>query len=78
VGAAQRLRNGNTLVWFGADTGPATLQQKNRQIFTLVEADTSPKASALAVLDVEIAGSVAIYRALPLDNLFGEVAGREP
>jgi hypothetical protein len=77
VGAAQRLSNGNTLVWFGADTDPTTLVGKNPQIFTLIEADTRPEASALAVLDVQIPGNAAIYRAFPLNTLFGEVAGKE-
>ena len=76
VGSAQRLENGNTLVWYGADTDPVTLQQKTPSTFTLVEADASPEAKALAVLNVQIAGNSGGYRALPVDTLFGEVEGK--
>jgi Arylsulfotransferase (ASST) len=31
VGAAQRLENGNTIVWFGADVDPTTLLPKARR-----------------------------------------------
>jgi hypothetical protein len=74
VGVAQRLRNGNTIVWFGADIDPTTLQEKSPQTQTLVEADASPEADALAVLDMQIPpGNVIVYRALPVETLFGEV-----
>src|ERR1700674_4842136 len=46
VGAAQRLENGNTLVFFGADIDPTTLVTKNPATVTLVEADASPEAGA--------------------------------
>jgi len=76
VGTAQRLSNGNTIVWFGADIDPTTLQEKSPQTQTLVEADASPEAAALAVLDVQIPpGNVIVYRALPAETLFGEVPG---
>ena len=76
VGAAQRLANGNTIVWFGADINPATLAPKSPQTYTLVEADSSPEANAVAVLDVQIPPGTAFpYRALPVDTLFGEVSG---
>src|ERR1022692_4879485 len=74
VGAAQRLENGNAIVWFGADINPTTLVPKSPQTYTLVEADTSPEAGALAVLDVQITpGTGFPYRALPVETLFGEV-----
>ena len=74
VGAAQRLENGNTMVWFGADINPTTLAVKSPQTYTLVEADTSPEANAVAVLDVQIPpGTGFPYRALPVETLFGEV-----
>jgi hypothetical protein len=74
VGTAQRLGNGNTIVWYGADIDPTTLQEKSPQTQTLVEADASPEAAALAVLDVQIPpGNVIVYRALPADTIFGEV-----
>jgi hypothetical protein len=77
VGAAQRLENGNTIVWFGADIDPTTLLPKSPQTYTLVEADASPEAGAVAVLDVQIPPGTAFpYRALPLETLFGEVPGR--
>jgi hypothetical protein len=75
VGVAQRLENGNTVVWFGADIDPTTLAAKNPQIFTLVEANTSAEASALAVMDLQIPGNSPVYRALPVTTLFGEVPG---
>jgi hypothetical protein len=75
VGTAQRLENGNTIVWYGADTDPVTLAQKTPATFTLVEADASPEANALAVLDVQIPGNSPVYRALPVNSLFGEVEG---
>jgi hypothetical protein len=68
VGTAQRLENGNTIVWYGADTDPVTLQQETPATFTLVEADASPEAKALAVLNVQIPGNSAVYRALPVDS----------
>jgi hypothetical protein len=77
VGAAQRLDNGNTLVWFGADIDPMTRVAKNPQTFTLVEADASPEAGALAVLDMQIQANFPVYRALPVHTLFGEVPGKE-
>ena len=74
VGAAQRLANGNTIVWFGADINPTTLDPKSPQTYTLVEADASPEAGAVAVLDVQIPpGTGFPYRALPVETLFGEV-----
>jgi hypothetical protein len=75
VGVAQRLENGNTLVWFGADIDPTTLAAKNPQTFTLVEADASPEASTLAVMDMQIPGNSPVYRALPVTTLFGEIPG---
>jgi hypothetical protein len=77
VGAAQRLANGNTIVWFGADIDPTTLLPKTPQTYTLVEADASPEAGAVATLDVKIPPGTAFpYRALPLETLFGEVPGK--
>jgi hypothetical protein len=74
VGSAERLENGNTLVMFGADVDPTTLRVRNPQTFTLVEADASPEASALAAPDMQIPGNIVVYRALPVKTLFGEVA----
>ena len=76
VGLAQRLENGNTLVWYGADIDPTTLLGKNPQTFTLVEADTNPEADALAVFDMQVPGNGPIYRAMPIPTLFGEVPAR--
>ena len=76
VGVAQRLENGNTLVWYGADIDANTLLGKNPPTFTLVEADASPQAAALAVLDMQTPGNSQIYRAMPITTLFGEVPGR--
>jgi hypothetical protein len=74
VGAAQRLPNGNTIIWFGADIDPTTLAPKSPQTYTLVEADASPEAGAVAVLDVQIPPGTAFpYRALPVETLLGEV-----
>jgi hypothetical protein len=73
VGAAQRLENGNTLVWYGEDTDPVTLKENTPATFTLVEADASPEANALAVLNVQIPGNSPVYRALPVNTLLGEV-----
>jgi hypothetical protein len=76
VGTVQRLANGNTIVLFGADIDPSTLLAKSPETFTLVEADASPAAVALAVLDIVMPpGNGQIYRALPVDTLFGEVPG---
>jgi hypothetical protein len=75
VGSAERLSNGDTLIWYGADIDPTTLKAKNPQTFTLVEADASPEAAALAVLDMQIPGSTPVYRALAVKTLFGEVPG---
>ena len=72
VGSAQRLENGNTLVLFGADIDPGTLLVYDPQTFTLVEADATPEAKALAVLEIRIPGNFPIYRALPIKTLFGE------
>jgi len=77
VGSAQRLKNGNTLIMFGADTDPTTRLSKNPQTFTLVEADANTEAGAVAVLDIQIPGAGQIYRALPVETLFGEVPGKE-
>jgi arylsulfotransferase ASST len=74
VGTAERLDNGNTIILFGADIEPASLQPKNPQTFTLVEADSSPQAAAVAVLDFQMPGATPVYRALPVNTLFGEVA----
>lgn len=77
VGIAHRLENGNTLVLFGADIDPLTLLAKSPETFTLVEADASPQAVALAILDMQVPpGNGQIYRALPVSTLFGEVAGK--
>jgi hypothetical protein len=76
VGAAQRLENGNTLVLFGVDFDPTTLVTKNPATVTLVEADTSPEAGTVAVLDIQ--GYNPIYRVLPVETLFGEVPGVTP
>jgi Arylsulfotransferase (ASST) len=76
VGTAQRLDNGNTIVLFGADIDPVTLAAKNPQTFTLVEADSKPEANAVAVLDFLMPGANPVYRALPVETLFGEVTGR--
>ena len=74
VGTAQRLENGNTLVLFGADIDPTTLAAKSPEVFTLIEADASREAGAVAVLDMQIPpGNGQIYRALPVETLFGEV-----
>jgi hypothetical protein len=74
VGSAQRLENGNTIVWFGADIDPTTLAVKSPQTYTLVEADGSHEAGAVAVLDVQIPpGTGFPYRALPVETIFGEV-----
>jgi hypothetical protein len=81
VGSAQRLENGNTIIWFGADINPTTLLPKSPQTYTLVEADASPEANAVAVLDVQIPPGTAFpYRALPVETLFGELpaAGDTP
>jgi hypothetical protein len=76
VGVAQRLGNGNTLVWYGADIDPATLLVHSPETFTLVEADASAEARAVGVLDVQIPPyNGQIYRALPVTSLFGETAG---
>ena len=77
MGTAQRLENGNTIVWYGADTDPVTLAQKTPATFTLVEADASSEAKALAVLDVQIPGNSAVYRAVPVNTLVGEVDGND-
>jgi hypothetical protein len=78
VGATQRLENGNTLVLFGADIDPTTLLARTPQTFTLVEADASPEAGAVAVLDMQTPGNSTVYRALPVETLFGEVPGLTP
>lgn len=77
VGAAHRLENGNTLVLFGSDIDPVALLGRNPQTFTLVEADANPEAAAVAVLDMEIPGNGPIYRVLPVNTLFGEVAEKK-
>jgi hypothetical protein len=77
VGTAQRLKNGNTLVLFGSDIDPATLLGRNKQTLTLVEADANPQAAAVAVLDMQIPGNGPVYRALPVETLFGEVPGKQ-
>src|ERR1041384_3878802 len=75
VGTAHRLENGNTIVLFGADIDPASLQPKNPQTFTLVEADSGPEAAAVAVMDFQMPGATPVYRGLPVTTFFGEVAG---
>jgi hypothetical protein len=76
VGTAQRLDNGNTLVLYGADIDPTTLAMKSPETFTLVEADASPEAGAVAVLNMQLPpGNGVMYRALPVETLFGEVPG---
>ncbi len=72
VGSVQRLENGNTLILFGADIDPTSLNVKTPQTFTLVEADANPEAGAVAVLDMLIPGNLVVYRALPVKTLFGE------
>lgn len=76
VGTAERLEIGNTIVLFGADIDPATLLAKNPETFTLVEADANPQAGAVAVLDMQTPGNVNIYRALPVNTLFGELSAK--
>jgi hypothetical protein len=76
VGTAERLENGNTLVLFGTDADPTTLRARNPQTFTLVEADSTPEAGSLAVLNMQIPEPI-IYRALPVTTLFGEVPGKK-
>jgi hypothetical protein len=71
-GMAHRLKNGNTLVLFGSDIDPVALVAKNPQTFTLVEADSSPQAQALAVLDMKVPGDPILYRVLPVTTIFGE------
>ena len=75
VGSVQRLENGNTLVLFGADIDPETLLPKVPQTFTLVEADANAEAAPIAVLEMQVPGNFPIYRALPVDTLFGESVG---
>ena len=77
-GEAIRLENGNTLVLFGSDIDPPTLAAKKPQTFTLVEADANPEAGASAVLDMQIPGAPIVYRALPVNTLFGEVTCTPP
>ena len=77
-GEAIRLENGNTLVLFGSDIDPLTLAAKKPQTFTLVEADANPEAGASAVLDMQIPGAPIVYRALPVNTLFGEVTCTPP
>jgi hypothetical protein len=76
TGSAERLQNGNTLVSFGTDIDPTTQRARTPQTFTLVEADGSPEASAVAVLDLQVPGEPILYRALPVQSLFGEVSGK--
>ena len=76
LGTAQHLDNGNTLVLFGADIDPTTLLAKNPQTFTLVEADATPEAKAVAVLDMQIPpGNGQVHRALPVETLSGRSPG---
>jgi len=63
-------------VLFGADIDPITLGAKNPQTFTLVEADAKPQANAVAVLNFQMPGANPVYRALPVETLFGEVTGK--
>jgi hypothetical protein len=78
VGSAERLENGNTIIMFGADIDPVTLLTRDPQTYTLVEADGSPEAGAVAVADMQIPGATAVYRALPVQTLFGEVPCAPP
>jgi hypothetical protein len=78
VGSAERLDSGNTLVLFGRDTDPTTLGPRNPQTFTLVEADANAEAGASAVLDFQIPGAPIVYRALPVNTLFGEMPCEPP
>ena len=77
-GEAIRLENGNTLVLFGSDIDPATLAARSPQTFTLVEADANPEAGASAVLDMQIPGAPIVYRATPVNTLFGEATCTPP
>ncbi len=77
-GEAIRLENGNTLVLFGSDINPATLAARSPQTFTLVEADANPEAGASAVLDMQIPGAPIVYRAIPVNTLFGEATCTPP
>ena len=77
-GEAIRLENGNTLVLFGSDIDPATLAARRPQTFTLVEADANPEAGASAVLDMQIPGAPIVYRATPVNTLFGEATCTPP
>jgi hypothetical protein len=77
-GEAIRLENGNTLVLFGSDIDPATLAARKPQTFTLVEADANPEAGASAVLDMQIPGAPIVYRATPVNTLFGEATCAPP
>jgi hypothetical protein len=63
-------------VWYGADIDATTLLAKNPQIFTLIEADASQEANAVAVMDMQIPGNNPVYRALPVKTIFGEVPGK--
>jgi hypothetical protein len=78
VGSAERLANGNTLALFGTDFDPATLRPRSPQVFSLVEADASREASAVAALDMIIPGAPIVYRASPIQSLFGEVVCHPP
>jgi hypothetical protein len=78
VGSAERLKNGNTLVLFGTDVDPITLASRSPQVFSLVEADASGEASAVAALDITIPGAPIVYRASPVDTLFGEAICNPP
>lgn len=78
TGSAERLANGNTLVLFGTDFDPATLRPRTPQVFSLVEADASREAAAAAALDMTIPGAPIVYRASPIQSLFGEVVCLPP
>jgi arylsulfotransferase ASST len=76
VGSAQRLENGNTLVMFGADTNPTTLLTRNPQTFTVVEADASPEAGALAVPgDRAVTWGSIFFEACSSDDVVGPRCG---
>lgn len=45
---------------------------------TLVEADANPEAGASAVLDMQIPGAPIVYRATPVNTLFGEATCTPP
>ncbi len=73
MGAAQCLENGNRIIWFGADIDPTTLKVKSPQTYTLVEADASSEAGAVARGPgrADSSGNWLSCRALPLERSSG-------